>query len=142
MVLRKSTGFLVHKSVKLLRKKVDTCLRRFDITVTQWGALRTLVEDGELSQAEISARLAMDRATCGTVLDKLIAKGLIEKKLSGNDRRSYCVKALPPGVALIEASGPEIEQISLLMLKGISEDEMKTLERMMNIMISNLSQEE
>ncbi len=142
MVLRESTGFLIHKSVRLLRKKMDTYLRGFDITLTQWGTLQTLLEDGELSQAEVSERTTIDRATCGTVIDKLVKKGLIEKKLCGNDRRSYRVKILPPGIALIEASAPEIEKIRLLMLKGFSDDEIRMIARFAKVIISNLSEEE
>lgn len=139
---RETTGFLLNKSSKLLKRNIEARLQKLGLTTTQWGILRTLSEDGVLSQAEISDRLVIDRATCGTVLGRLIKKGLIEKELSDTDRRSYRVKILQPGLDCVNIFNAEAREINRMLTKGMTDEDVLILRKCIDIILANFSEAE
>ncbi len=78
---------------------------------------------------------------CGTVIDKLISKGLLKKELSKNDRRSYRVKIVPAAIEMVNEISLLAEGINELALHGISETERKMFSQCLSKIIMNLEGE-
>lgn len=141
MELLHKTGYLLNRCSRLLKRKVDACLKPYGITSSQWAVIELLSEKGPQSQAEIAESLSMDRATFGTILNKLIARGFLEKELSETDRRSYYVKMRPPGVALVEEVRTEIDGMGHLILNGMSDADVAKLRELLCRIISNVTED-
>ena len=62
-------------------------------------------EDG-INQKELALRSAKDQPTMTRILDNLVKKGWIEKKLSDQDRRAYIVTLTANGREWIEKAIP------------------------------------
>lgn len=64
----------------------------YEITPVQFAAIDALREHPEIDQATLAALIIYDRATIGGVVDRLVAKGLVERDINPQDRRSRILK--------------------------------------------------
>ena len=142
MELNDSLGFLLNVSARLLKQKHEEHLKENNITTSQWAVLKLLSEYDELSQAQIAEKLYSDRATTGTVIDKLIQKEMISKKMCMNDRRSFIVNILPETKEKVIHLTEVAEVSNQVAMNEMSPEDMKTLERYLKKIIFNLEEEE
>ena len=138
MEIQQSLGYLLNTSARLIKRKLDLLLKNYDITTAQWAVLKLLSLEDNLSQAEIADKLNTDRATCGAVIDKLISKGLLQKELFENDRRSYRVKILPEAVSIANEVSLLAKNVNYSAVQGLTDTEISVFNRCLNIIISNL----
>lgn len=138
MDLHHSLGYLLNTCARLVKRRLDMFLKRYGITTTQWAVLKLLATQDNRSQADIADTLHIDRATCGTVIDKLIEKKLLAKALFDDDRRSYRVQILPEAEKLVEQAIPFAEMVNHTLVQGLSETEIAILEKCLHTMIENL----
>lgn len=141
MEIQQSLGYLLNTSARLIKRKLDMQLKNYDITTAQWAALKLLSMEDNLSQAEIADKMNADRATCGAVIDKLIAKGLLQKELFENDRRSYRVKILPVALVIVNEVTLLAENVNISAVEGLSDTEINMLAQCLNTIISNMGGE-
>jgi DNA-binding MarR family transcriptional regulator len=139
--IQQSLGYLLNTSARLIKRKLDMQLKNYDITTAQWAALKLLSMEDNLSQAEIADKMNADRATCGAVIDKLIAKGLLQKELFENDRRSYRVKILPVALVIVNEVTLLAENVNISAVEGLSDTEINMLAQCLNTIISNMGGE-
>ena len=69
------------------------------VTVAEWVVLRELY-DGESAPSALADRLGMTRGAISKLADRLIAKGLIARRLSPGDRRFQTLALTRKGRAL------------------------------------------
>ncbi len=134
-------GYLLNTSARLIKRKMDCELERYDITTSQWAVLKLLYSKTELSQAQISDELMSDRATIGTVIFKLLDKGLIKKNLDPADRRSYVVCLTRKSKDIVKEIENKVEKVTEAALKGMSKSDIDRLFSSLNSIINNLSEE-
>lgn len=139
--IQQSLGYLLNTSARLIKRELDKHLKSYNITTAQWAILKLLSAEDNLSQAEIANKTNSDRATCGTVIDKLISKGLLQKELFENDRRSYRVKILSPALAVINEITLLAESVNNSAIEGLSDTELKIFTKCLDTTISNLGGE-
>lgn len=140
MEIKQSLGYLLNISARMIKRKLDLELKNYGITTAQWAVLKLLAEENNLSQAEIADKLNADRATSGTVIDKLILKGLLHKELFENDHRSYQVKIMPSAYNIVQEVSLLAENVNLTAMQGLSETEMTVFAQCINKIIANLEE--
>jgi len=101
-----------------------------DLTPVQFGALATLRDRPDIDQATLAGLIAHDRATIGGVLDRLQAKGLIERRIDPDDRRARQVRLTPAGAALLARVLPQVEALQDAILAGLNPDERAAFTRL------------
>ena len=139
MHLTQSFGFLLNTSARAIKRKLDTHLKSYNITTSQWAVLNLLSYEDNLSQAQLAEKTNTDRATCGVILDKLLDKGLIEKAPSKNDRRSYIVNILPAGRTVVKEVTVLAKEVNQLALRGLSLEEIDSLVSCLHKIVVNLN---
>lgn len=78
-------------------------LEGHDLTPLEWGVLRYLNRSsGELDidQAGLAARIGLDRNTMSLLVERLAKKGLLERRIDGDDRRSRLLRLTARGEKL------------------------------------------
>src|SRR5919198_1132487 len=60
----------------------------FDLTPVQYAALATIKANPGLDQVTLAGLIAYDRTTITGVVDRLVQKGLAERRASSRDRRA------------------------------------------------------
>lgn len=85
-----------HEVFQLLSDRLSS----FGITPGQYGVLDCLWENTQCSPKELSQELRLENSTISGLLDRMQKKGLIDRVLDPNDRRSIQVVLTPEGAAL------------------------------------------
>ena len=102
-----------------------------DLTPVQYAALHAIGAWPDSDQSTIGRAIACDKATVGAVLDRLQAKGLVERIADPQDRRAWRLRATDPGHALLARLEPRIATIQRELLAPLSETEAAQLMRLL-----------
>ncbi len=114
-----------------LSKFTGELYRNLGLTGAQYNVLRILEGAGEpLPQQEIAKRLLVSRANVTGLLDKLEAKGLVER-LSCDDRRVNMIRLVGRGFDLLKKSFEEVTQNSIVAMETLTKDEQRQLVRLL-----------
>jgi MarR family transcriptional regulator for hemolysin len=81
-------GFLVHDVARLLRVAYDRRARSLGLTRSQWWVLNNLFRNQGITQSELADILEIEKASLGRLLDRLEAKGWVERRADPADRRA------------------------------------------------------
>lgn len=101
-----------------------------DLTSPQYAALSLLADHPRIDQATLAGSIAHDRATMGGVIDRLGAKGLVERHPNPRDRRSKLLTLTPAGAALLARLRPVVAEMQDAILPGLTEAERKEFIRL------------
>lgn len=91
-----------------------------DLTSVQFAALDVVAQQPGIDQATLAETISFDRATIGGVLDRLEAKGLVQRLVSEHDRRARQLHLTPEGKRLLAASRPVVEALQAEILAPLS----------------------
>lgn len=103
-----------------------------NVTPVQFAALCALHENPGIDQATVAGLAAYDRATLGKVIDRLEARGLLERSISPTDRRAKVLHLTDKGQELYNTALPHVRAIQPEMLTGLDTDEQDTLVRLLD----------
>ena len=132
-------GVLVHDVSRLLRTLFDRRGRELDLTRSQWWVLNHLYFNEGLSQTSLSEILEIERATLGRLLDRLEAKGWIERRSVESDRRVKLVflsGAVDPLLQTMRALAADLRAEALA---GVTIEEQERLISTLTKIKTNLS---
>jgi DNA-binding MarR family transcriptional regulator len=80
---------------------MDECAE-FELTPVQYAALVAIGENAGIDATRLSALIAFDRSTLGSVLERLEARKLVTRYSSTGDRRIKLLKLSAAGHALVK----------------------------------------
>ena len=92
----------------------------FDLTPVQFAALDALRHNPGIDQAGLALAVAKDRATIGSVADRLAQKGLVTRDVSRRDKRARELVLTEKGEAVLAAVLPVVEALQKEILPGLS----------------------
>ncbi len=98
-------------------------LSHYGITPGQYGVLACLWKNQTLTPKEIATILRVENSTISGVLDRMQKRGLIDRVLNPNNRRSISVQATEEGLALQEPVQKTIEELNERVLHDFSASE-------------------
>ncbi len=87
--LTRSLGFLLGDTSRLMRKRFDGRVRALGLTRAQWRVLARLRRREGINQTELAEILEIETITLGRHIDRLEAKGWVERRRDPNDRRAW-----------------------------------------------------
>jgi DNA-binding MarR family transcriptional regulator len=76
------------------------------LTLRQFVLLLAAHQHPGATQTDLVGLTGIDRSTVGDMLDRLVKRGLIRRKRSGDDQRANAIHVLPPGEAALAAAMP------------------------------------
>ncbi len=87
--------FLLHDVARLLRHEADRRAGMHGMTRAQWVILFWLDRQPGLSQKELSEILEVEPITVARLIDRLEARGMVERRPDPRDRRIWRLHLLP-----------------------------------------------
>jgi DNA-binding MarR family transcriptional regulator len=102
-----------------------------DLTPVQYAALSALSDMPGIDQARLAGAIAYDRATIGGVVDRLVAKDLVERKVSDRDRRARELRLTARGTRLLDQVRPAVHRLQAEILQGLDAAERDELLRLL-----------
>jgi DNA-binding MarR family transcriptional regulator len=107
-----------------------------ELTAVQMVALVTIADRPGIDATRLSEIIDFDRATIGGVVDRLEKKGLIQRVVNAQDKRSKTMRATAAGRALIEVSLPRVQRVQDRLLAPLSPDDRATFLRLIKAVIA------
>lgn len=83
----------------------------FDLTPVQFAAMDAIRAQPGVDQAGVAAAIAYDRATIGGVIDRLVQKGWVQRRVSARDRRARELALTDAGARLMDAVLPQVRSL-------------------------------
>ena len=104
-------GPAIHRAARRLKQALSSQLKSFDITPEQFSVLTRLWGADGLIQRQRAERLQQDKANVTRILDRLAAKGLIERSADHDDRRTFRVVLTGAGRAAENVLRVQVEEL-------------------------------
>jgi len=114
--LARSIKNLMHR----LRQSMDKQLSPLGITTAQYAALSVLIEQPEVSGAEIARKCRVTPQTAHQLLTALEANGWVKREKHPSNEKVLWVKLTTGGETIVKKARPERLKVVQTMLKGFS----------------------
>lgn len=132
-----SIGHRLFTLTSIMRREVESRMAEYGLTDAQWKPL-WLLQSGRASTAIELARVMMvDAGAITRMLDRLEAKGLIERVRSETDRRVVHLRLTPAGEEVVEHVPHVLAAVNNDFLRGFSEKEFQQLLELLDRVIDN-----
>lgn len=95
--LEKLLGFHLRMAQVTVWREFGVIFAPMDVTQKQLAVLTLVRDNPGASQIDMAQAIATDRATMMAVVDRLQARGLIERRPSPQDRRRQAIHLTPAG---------------------------------------------
>jgi len=105
---------------------VEEC-RAYDLTPVQYAALVAIRTHPGIDATRLSAVIAFDRSTLGSVIERLEAKQYIERRPAREDKRVKLLHLTKKGSALLRNIVPLVDRAQARMLLPLKQADRKTL---------------
>ncbi|MDD5938514.1 MAG: MarR family transcriptional regulator [Clostridiales bacterium] len=102
MQLQNCINYLLTVAQHEVHQNISEKLSQFNITPGQYGVLNCLWQYGSCTPREIAQTLRLENSTISGVLDRMQKRGLIDRVVDPNDRRSVRVITTEEGSSLRE----------------------------------------
>lgn len=127
----------------LVRRLQQVAVRLFasetgaGLTPVQFAAMAALQQRPGVDQATLSALIGYDRATIGGVIDRLEARGWVERRAAPEDRRQKLVVLTPAGRRTHDRAMREVEAVQERLIAPLSTAERREFERLCRKMLDH-----
>jgi DNA-binding MarR family transcriptional regulator len=105
------------------------------ITPVQFAALAELAHQPGIDQRSLGRRIGFDTSTIGGVIDRLQARGLVQRGLSDADRRVRLLHLTAAGQALLQQVLPPMHRAQQRMLAPLAPAERPEFMRMLRQLV-------
>jgi len=133
-------GFVLHEVARLLKRSFERKAKRLGLTRSQWQTLVYLNVHEGIHQGKLADILEIESITLVRILDKLEARGLIERRRHPTDRRMWQLYLRDAARPLIT----EMQKIGNLTraeaLAGVSAADRDRLLQILTVMKGNLAE--
>jgi DNA-binding MarR family transcriptional regulator len=110
---------LLNDVARLLRTRFDQRARSRGMTRAQWVILARVDAKPGLSQNELAALLEVEPISVGRLVDRLEARGLVERRPDPADRRIRRLHLLPSAAPVLEEITKAREVLGAELLQGV-----------------------
>ena len=112
----------------LLKRLARQFFRRVGISEVEFSLLMALkYAETDLTQADLSRRLLVDKSNVTGVVDRLEAAGLLVRNQVPDDRRSYHITLTNEGRARVDTADPVYHDLVRRIMSGLSREEHQQL---------------
>lgn len=126
-------GFLVRRlqqsAVAIFLKEMSAA--GHDLTPVQYAVLSAVKASPGPDQATLAGLVALDQATLGGVVTRLLKKEFLTRTVKETDRRSRLLVITEKGLAELAACEPVVDRVQDKILAGLSEPEREQFMRLL-----------
>src|ERR1700744_2265846 len=133
--------FLLHDVARLLRVDADKRARSHGMTRAQWGILVWLDRQPGISQKELAELLEVEPITVARLIDRLQARGMVERRPDPRDRRIWRLHLLPPARGVLHEIEDQRADMTRMLTSGVDEQSLEIMTETLLRMKATLTQE-
>lgn len=136
-VVSQSIGYQLANVMGLMRREVEHRMAAHGLTDAQWKPLWLLASGRADTGNELARALEIDAGAMTRLLDRLEAKGLVERERSEADRRVVHLRLTAAGRAAAEQVPHVLAAVNNDFLRGFSEPEWQQLQDLLGRLAGN-----
>lgn len=106
------------------------------LTPVQFAALQALANAPGIDQRTLARSIGLDTSTTGGVIDRLEARGLVQRQASPDDRRVRLPALTEAGRALLREALPAVMRAQARMLEPLADHEREDFLRMLRTLVT------
>jgi DNA-binding MarR family transcriptional regulator len=122
VIFERDLLFLLHDVARLLRVDADKRARAHGMTRAQWGILIWLEREPGISQKELAELLEVEPITVARLVDRLEARGMVERRPDPRDRRIWRLHLLLPAHLVLREISKQRSEMAEMVTHGVDED--------------------
>lgn len=116
-------------SAAFSRLLVDVYQRRFGLGRDEWRLLYLLANVEAKTSLDLGRKTSLDKVQVSRAADRLLRKGLIERRTPELDRRLWLYSCTPKGRAMFDEVHTLVDQRSEAVLQRMTREDRTALER-------------
>ncbi|MEQ8823356.1 MAG: MarR family winged helix-turn-helix transcriptional regulator [Filomicrobium sp.] len=97
------------------------------LTPRQFEVLKSVCESDEPSQSDLVVMTGIDRSTLADIVRRMVERGLLARRRTKRDARTYAVTITQQGLDYLRACEPVVQKTNDHLLYGLSESDRETL---------------
>lgn len=117
--LNQSVLHLLHRANQCVGELFQTEMAGVDLTARQYIILLTLSRMEGASQQDIIDATAIDRSTVSQVVQIMIRKGLLKRKRTREDARTYAITLTDEGHGVLRTAEPIVNRVNETFLAAL-----------------------
>ncbi len=125
--MNRNLGFVISDLHRLITTAMDKELKALGLTRSQLRVILHLSRQDGLTQVRIADDLDMGKVAVGGLLDRLEAKGLVERRPHPTDRRAICIFLTAKAAALYQPILKSGAYVTEQMLESIKPEDQERL---------------
>jgi DNA-binding MarR family transcriptional regulator len=103
---RRIAAALARRFVLISTCRLAELVSQHDLVPLEYVVLAYLSDEPDIDQTGLAARLGVDRSNAGLLVDRLEVKGLVQRRVNGDDRRAKILRLTSRGARLFERICP------------------------------------
>jgi DNA-binding MarR family transcriptional regulator len=135
--MSESVGHQLVGVMTMMKREVEARMAKYDLTDAQWKPLWMLKAGRASTAIELAREMDIDAGAVTRMVDRLEAKGLIERLRSDEDRRVVHLHLTKAGEAVAEKVPHVLASVNNDFLRGFSEAEWKQLRKLLGRLAAN-----
>jgi DNA-binding MarR family transcriptional regulator len=112
---------------RLVRTEADKRARAHGMTRAQWTILLNLERQPGLLQKELAEVLEVEPITVARLVDRLEARGMVERRADPTDRRCWRLHLTDASRPLMSDIGEQLAELAEIITAGLSDDTLRTV---------------
>ena len=135
--IQSSVGYLVTHLAQTVGKELDRRMVNLGLTDAQWKPLQLLRQVGCTTATDLSRIACHDAGSVTRLLDRLEAKGLVQRVRSAEDRRVVNLELTDEGKKVAAQVPKIIAELGNEVLRGFSQDEFEQFTNLLTRALAN-----
>jgi len=107
---------------RLVRTEADKRARAYGMTRAQWTILLSLERQPGLLQKELAELLEVEPITVARLVDRLEARGMVERRADPTDRRCWRLHLTDTSRPLMNEIGTQLEDLAGIATEGLNDE--------------------
>lgn len=134
----RSIAALIFQLSRHLATTMDRHMAPFNVTGQQAALLLRSSSVPDTTPTQLAPWLCTDNAGITRLLDRLEAKGLVQRRINPADRRAIVVEPTAEGEALVPPLAAAFESVIAQLLDGFATDELPGVESSLRRLLDNV----
>lgn len=114
----------LHELATLTRRSVDRQLAEINTSSDQILALRTLLAEEQLTVGGLAQSTGLERNSASQLVERLVARGLVERSWSRDDRRKTWISITANGRELVALAEKRTAEVAARLVAPLSNEQL------------------
>lgn len=132
---------LLYDVARMIRRRADQMARLQGTTRAQWLVIARLSRHPGLSQTELASMVEVEPITVARLIDRLEARGLVERRLDPTDRRLRRLHLTPRAEPLLNEIETLRASLNAIVTEGLDPSALAAVSEALRRMKTNLAED-